>query len=157
GLQHAHEKGLVHRDIKPSNLMLVPGPPPVVKVLDVGLARLVDTETSHELTRDGAVMGTPDYLAPGQGEDAHAAALRADVDSLGCTWSPRRAGRVPFPRGTFTQKLLKHREIDPAPLEAVRPDIPPGLAAVVQKMMAKRPADRYQTPAEAAAALAPFA
>jgi serine/threonine protein kinase/WD40 repeat protein len=157
GLQHAHESGLVHRDIKPSNL-LVTAKGRVVKVLDMGLALLGATpeESVTALTEEGSVMGTPDYMAPEQASNAHAVDIRADVYSLGCTLYALLTGRAPFAGGTLTQKIAAHLHAEPPPLESLRPDLPPGLLAVVRRMMAKRPEDRYQTPAAVAAAVQPF-
>jgi Leucine-rich repeat (LRR) protein/tRNA A-37 threonylcarbamoyl transferase component Bud32 len=155
GLQHAHEKGLVHRDLKPHNLLLTKDG--VVKVLDLGLARLGETvvEQSGEFnTATGIVMGTPDYMAPEQANDAKRADIRADLYSLGCTLYHLLTGCVPFPGQSLTEKLLGHQMQQPRPIEELRPDVPPAVAAVVRRLMAKKPADRYQTPAEAAAALA---
>jgi serine/threonine protein kinase len=174
GLQHAHEQSLVHRDIKPSNLMLARSPlqskteggaDPIaqwqgamVKVLDMGVARLYHSGTSLEeslttLTQDGAVVGTPDYIAPEQLEDAHKADIRADLYSLGCTFYFLLTGRVPFPGGTLVQKMDKQRWQTPPGVEQLRPEVPAGVANVVRKLMMKRPADRFQTPAELATAL----
>jgi serine/threonine protein kinase len=164
GLQHAHEKGLVHRDIKPSNIMVVapdglPLPQrPVVKVLDMGVARLYQLRDLHEeslttLTRDGAVIGTPDYIAPEQLEDPHAADIRADLYSLGCTLYFLLAGSVPFPGGTLIQKLDRQRWHTPPSVDQLRPEVPAGLARVVRRLMAKHPEDRYQEPRELAEAL----
>ena len=161
GLDHARRLGLVHRDVKPANLMLVGGPGAggvVVKVLDLGLARGGAGEPAGgELTRDGVVMGTPDYIAPEQADDPKAADTRADVYALGCTLYHLLAGRPPFPGGTLLSKLTRHRDIDPVPVELVRAEVPDALAAAVRRMMAKRPADRYPTPGGVAEALAPFA
>ncbi|MCC6421524.1 MAG: serine/threonine protein kinase, partial [Gemmataceae bacterium] len=157
GLQHAHERGLVHRDVKPSNLLLASDG--VVKLLDLGLARpfAVPGPSGAELTQSGVVMGTPDYLAPEQALDPRAVDIRADIYSLGCTLYFLLTGRPPFPtEGSLTQKLLWHQHADPDAVEAARPDVPPALSAVLRRMMARRPADRYQTPGEAAAALVPF-
>ncbi len=157
GLQHAFERGMVHRDVKPANLLLA-AKGDVVKVLDMGLARLDRPETdagaSSTLTQEGVVMGTPDYIAPEQARDSHTADIRADLYSLGCTLYFLLTGRAPFPGGSLTEKLLKHQMDEPRPVEELRPETPPAVTAVVRKLMAKRPADRYQTPAEAAAALA---
>lgn len=157
GLQHANERGLVHRDIKPHNLLLTTGGTQI-KVLDMGLARLdscpADAEGSSAMTREGAVMGTPDYIAPEQAREAHTVDIRADVYSLGCSLYQLLTGRVPFPGGSFTEKLLKHQMDEPAPVESLRKELPPGLAAVIRKMMAKRCEDRYQTPGEVATVLA---
>jgi len=159
GLQHAHERGLIHRDIKPSNL-LVARAGGALKVLDMGLARLemADKAAPKEtLTEDGAVMGTPDYIAPEQALDTHRADHRADIYSLGCTLYHLLTGRPPFPDGALTQKLLWHQQVEPVPVERLRVELPTGLALVVRKMMAKRPADRYQTAGEVAGALELFA
>jgi serine/threonine-protein kinase len=162
GLQHAFEKGLVHRDVKPSNLMVTErpadvrtGPPPgVVKILDLGLALLSGDQTEiSALTTEGLVMGTVDYLAPEQALDSHGVDTRADLYSLGCTFYHLLAGRVPYPGGTVMQRLLRHRNGRPRPVESLRPEVPPGVAAVVRKLMARRPEDRYQTPAELVEAL----
>ncbi|HZT81193.1 MAG TPA: serine/threonine-protein kinase, partial [Gemmataceae bacterium] len=156
GLQHAHERGMVHRDIKPGNLLLTRSG--VVKVLDMGLARFrsaaVEESSGGALTQDGAVMGTVDYIAPEQAMNSRGVDIRADIYSLGCTLYHLLAGRPPFPDGSSLEKLLKHRLEEPVPVERLRPEVPPGVAAVVRRLMAKRPEDRYPTPAEAAAALA---
>jgi WD40 repeat protein/tRNA A-37 threonylcarbamoyl transferase component Bud32 len=156
GLQHIHEAGLVHRDIKPSNLILAVGG--VVKILDLGLARIGMQESSEStsLTHHGDVMGTPDYMAPEQAQESRAADIRADIYSLGCTLYYLLAGKPPFGGSTFAQKIARHLSAEPPPLEQARSDLPPGLGAVVRKMLAKRPEDRYQAPAEAADALVPF-
>jgi len=159
GLQHAHERGLVHRDVKPSNLILA-GRQGVVKILDLGLALLgPDRErgiADAALTGEGAVMGTPDYIAPEQALNSHTVDIRADVYSLGCTLYHLLTGQPPFPGGSLTEKVLKHQQAEPEPVEHLCPDMPPDLALVIRKMMAKRPRDRHQTPRGVAEALAPF-
>jgi serine/threonine-protein kinase len=158
GLQHAHEKGLVHRDIKPANL-LVTADAVTVKILDMGLARLLNLEEDESktaLTQTGVVMGTPDFMAPEQALDSSTVDIRADIYSLGCTLYFLLCGAPPFPIGSLTQKLLWHQQREPEPLEKKRPDLPPELLVVVWKMMAKDPAERYTTPAEVAHALEPF-
>jgi WD40 repeat protein/tRNA A-37 threonylcarbamoyl transferase component Bud32 len=166
GLQHAHERGMVHRDIKPHNLLVAAAPPGerasprwgVVKILDMGLARLQQGVGDQErgLTQTGAVIGTPDFLAPEQALNSRAADIRSDLYSLGCTLYFLLAGRAPFHADSLTQLLLKHQMEEPTPLEQLRPDVPAGLAALVGCLLAKRPEDRVQTPAELAAALEPF-
>jgi tRNA A-37 threonylcarbamoyl transferase component Bud32 len=156
GLQHAFECGLIHRDLKPHNLMrTVDG---TVKVLDFGLAVLADAaDRAGGLTGQNVVLGTPDYIAPEQAEDSHAADVRSDIYSLGCTLYQLLTGRVPFPDESVLRKLDGHRMREPEPVCDIRPDVPAELAAVVRKMMAKKPAHRFQTPAEVAEALEPFA
>jgi serine/threonine-protein kinase len=156
GLEHAHKAGLVHRDIKPSNLLLAAGAR-VVKVLDLGLALLAGPEESATaLTEEGTVVGTPDYMAPEQASHAHAVDHRADIYSLGCTLYALLAGQPPFAGGTLTQKIAAHLHSEPAPLAGRRRDLPAGLPAVLGRMMAKKPPDRYRTAAEVAAVLEPF-
>jgi serine/threonine protein kinase len=157
GLQQVYERGLVHRDIKPHNLLLA-ADGKTVKILDMGLARLnhpsSDDDKSTTVTKEGTVMGTPDYIAPEQALESHTVDIRADLYSLGCTFYLLLTGRVPFPGGSLGAKLLRHQMDEPTPVEQLRPEVPPGVAAVVRKLMAKKPDDRYQTPAEVAAALA---
>src|SRR5262249_28283815 len=116
GLQHAHEQGLVHRDIKPANLMLTTKG--VVKVLDLGLARLATVAESGDatdpMTQEGVVMGTPDYMAPEQATDSRTADIRSDIYSLGCTLFHLLTGTAPYPGGTLAEKLLKH-QMNPIP------------------------------------------
>ena len=107
GLQHAFERGLVHRDVKPQNLLATPVC--VVKILDMGLARLGQAAEAGEgtstMTQEGAVMGTLDYIAPEQAMDSHTVDIRADLYSLGCTLYFLLTGRVPFPGGTAMEKF----------------------------------------------------
>jgi hypothetical protein len=155
GLQHAFERGMVHRDIKPQNLMLTP--PGQVKVLDFGLARVVrESGTKQTLTSANSYMGTPDYCAPEQAADARQADIRADIYSLGCTLYALLGGHPPFQEDTAVLTILAHLQKEPRPLPEIRPDVPPELWAVVAHMLGKDPAQRYQTPAEVARALAPF-
>lgn len=152
GLQHAHEQGLVHRDIKPSNLLL--DKTGTVKILDLGLAR--STEESDDfatLTKEGTVLGTIDYISPEQAANSHTADIRADIYSLGATFYYLLTGQVPFPGQNLAEKLVKLRQQEPEPVTHYRNDVPPYVVAVLQKMMAKKPEQRYQTPAEVVAAL----
>jgi WD40 repeat protein len=155
GLQHAFEHGMVHRDVKPQNLMLTPQGQ--VKILDFGLAKVVSERGVRTgLTASGAYVGTPEYSAPEQAQDARQADIRADLYSLGCTLYCLLTGRPPFREETAVQVILAHREKEPPPLAGLRPDVPAGLWAVVARLLAKDPARRYQTPNEVARALAPF-
>src|SRR5262249_55919459 len=124
---------------------------------DFGLARFQrESLGPQRVTDDGTALGTPDYLAPEQAQDAHRVDIRADVYSLGCTLYHLLAGQVPFPGDTALQKVYGHLYEPPTPLGALRPDLPARLAGVVERMMAKDPAGRFQTPGEVAGALAPF-
>jgi tRNA A-37 threonylcarbamoyl transferase component Bud32 len=157
GLQNAHERGMVHRDLKPDNLMRASDG--TIKILDFGLARFAqqgESPVGEMLTWEGAVVGTPDYMAPEQASDSRQADVRADIYSLGCTLYQLLAGRVPFPHGSSLDKIVKHATEKPQPLAELRRDLPDGLVAIVERMMAKSPAERFQAPVEVAAALTPF-
>ncbi|MBX9791817.1 MAG: protein kinase [Pirellulales bacterium] len=161
GLHHAWRQGLVHRDIKPVNLLVTWNKEterPVVKILDMGLARFA-SESSEDggLTRVGQTIGTPDYIAPEAAENFKGADIRADLFSLGCTLFKLLTGRLPFAGNNTMEKLLARTKADAPPLSAVCPSAPPELAPVLAKMLARDPADRYQTPSEVIAALTPFA
>ncbi len=154
GLQHAHEKGLVHRDIKPANLMR--DRTGVVKLLDLGLARTDSARDKlTEVLDEGAVVGTADYISPEQAMNG-TVDCRADIYSLGATFFTLVTSRTPF-EGNTTQKLVQHQMKVPPPLHELMPDIPRELSAVVSRMLAKKPADRFQSAAEVIAALAPWA
>jgi serine/threonine protein kinase len=160
GLQYAHEQqGLVHRDIKPSNLMVTAAGG--VKVLDLGLAQLhADSLVEVPLTVAGQVMGTLDYMAPEQVVDSHAVDIRTDIYSLGCTLFHLLAGAPPFAGPEYDsagKKRRAHLEEPVPPIADRRPDVPPEVAAVLARMVAKRREDRFATPAEVAAALGPAA
>jgi WD40 repeat protein len=156
GLQHAFEAGLIHRDVKPANLLLDRGG--TVKVLDLGLARF-QSDQADQITKQhdsNTVLGTIDYLAPEQALNA-AVDIRADVYSLGMTFYFLLTGHTPFEGGTARQKLLWHQAREPKPVTELRPEVPRLLAEVLEKMIAKDPAKRYQTPAEVGEALSPWA
>ena len=166
GLQHAHESGFVHRDIKPSNLLVygeraIPGTggKAQLKILDMGLVRNVaeDENPAHtELTRDGTVVGTPDYMSPEQAKNSSTVDSRADLYSLGCTLYYLLRGHVPYPEGTPIDKLIRH-QLDPIPdVRHGRSDIPHMVGDIVTRLLSKKPAERYQTAAEVAALLAHY-
>lgn len=148
GLKYAHEHGLVHRDVKPDNLLLdVHG---VVKVADLGLVKLPATAPSatpppggEGLTVAGAPAGTPAYMAPEQARGASSVDQRADIYSLGCTFYALLTGRAPFTGGSALEVMSRHcfEPIDPP--QAHAPGLPPELSAIVLRMLAKKPEDRY--------------
>jgi serine/threonine-protein kinase len=173
GLQHAHERGIIHRDIKPSNLLVTrpttaggrsgpirmplrapdtPAPSGragsgIVKILDMGLARLADSDERSALTQVGSVVGTPDFIAPEQAIDASTVDHRADLYSLGCTFYYLLTGGPPYGDGSPAEKLQKHvnERFTPRPVEEIRRGLPPDVARILYRMMAKRPDSRYQS------------
>ncbi len=163
GLEFAHQQGVIHRDIKPHNLLL--GKDGVLKILDMGLARIEDpTGSSHEatLTGTGAVMGTIDYMSPEQALDTKTADARSDIYSLGCTLFYLVTGGVPYPADTVMKRLLAHRET-PIPSLVVADAASVGadassvrhaaLDALFRKMVAKKPQDRQRSMTEVIAEL----
>ncbi len=155
GLQHAYERNLIHRDIKPLNMMVIDSEPvplsrPILKILDFGLARFQDLEKGNvpqqTLTEPGLILGTPDYMSPEQANRNQQLDIRADIYSLGCTFYFLLTGQVPFPGGDVVEKLLRHRTESPISISRLRSDVPPSVIQIVEQMMAKSPANRYQTP-----------
>jgi serine/threonine protein kinase len=171
GLQCAHLLGMVHRDIKPGNILvqsrgLTADTPGLVKISDFGLARLeapnaaLPPHRSHPgtiLTRANTVMGTPDFLSPEQSRNLHGTDIRSDLYSLGCTFYFLLTGTPPFPGGTSIDKIIRHSKENPIPVSECRPDVPAEVVAIVDRLLAKHPGERYQTPNELAEALEPFA
>ena len=185
GLGHAHQHGIIHRDIKPSNLMLagvsgslsvVSGQPanglpttdnkPTLKILDLGLARLNDPASDDkqsrkaDLTREGQVMGTPDYMAPEQLENSRLVDARTDVYALGATLFKLLTGRAPYADagdGSLTAKLMAIASQPCPTVKQFRSDVPAELDALVRQMLSKSPNDRPQTAMQVAEAMRPFA
>ena len=142
GLEHASRAGLVHRDIKPGNILVARDGG--VKILDMGLARFFNDDDDNVTKKfEETVLGTADYLAPEQALDSHSVDIRADIYSLGATFFYLLTGRTPFGDGTVAQKLIWHQSRQPKPVTEYRKDVPPDLAALLLKMMAKLPDDRY--------------
>src|SRR5262249_61465035 len=128
------------------------------KILDFGLAQFAQgCRAASGLTPERAVLGTPAYLAPEQARDPRTADARADLYSLGCTLYHLLTGRPPFPPRSVLQLLLDHQGRRPRPLSDFRGDLPEGLERVVDRLLAKDPARRFQSAAEVAEALTPYA
>ena len=149
-MDYAHKHGVVHRDVKPSNLLLEREG--VVKILDMGLARLsenlVDAPEAAELTGTGQLLGTVDYMSPEQAEDVRKADHLSDIYSLGCTLYFFLTRRPAYTGENIVQRILAHREKPIPSVIAIRPDCPPSLDALIQRMLAKRPEERPQSMAE---------
>jgi len=149
GLEYAHEEGVIHRDIKPANLLL--DKKGTIKILDMGLARIEDE--AHEipatqLTQDGSVMGTVDYMAPEQAKDTHTADARSDIYSLGCSLYYLLTGESVYRGSTMVNRIMAHQN-DPIPsLTGKHILISQDVDAVFQKMVAKKPEDRFQSMSE---------
>ncbi len=153
-IEHAWKRNVIHRDIKPSNILVQEDGQ--AKLVDMGLARLHHDPVSapnQDLTASGMTLGTFDYISPEQARDPREADVRSDLYSLGCTIYYMLTGQPPFPEGTVLQKLLSHSSENPADPRDFRPDIPPSLASLLERLLAKRPSDRHQTPEELIAAL----
>ncbi len=158
GLWHISSLGMVHRDVKPANV-LVTEDGSGVKLVDLGLVRFdrpAWDDAASDLTQVGMMIGTPDYVAPEQIRDSRHADIRSDLYSLGCTFYHMLTGRVPFGDADSIEKIYSHQNVEPLAIEHLRADVPPGVAAVVRKLMAKKPRDRYQDPGEVAATLRPY-
>jgi response regulator RpfG family c-di-GMP phosphodiesterase/serine/threonine protein kinase len=163
GLRHAHEHGLIHRDIKPSNLLVTDGDSrdfgggpsrSHIKILDFGLARLC----RRRHTEAHSLLGTVDYMAPEQARDARAVDIRADIYALGGTLHWLLTGQKPFPKDRpIVEELLARQHELPTPVRSLRPEAPEELEAVVQRMMARDPAERISSPLSVIAALNEFA
>jgi serine/threonine protein kinase len=152
-LDHAYQNGITHRDIKPSNFLLTRDRDRMrVKLTDMGLARKADEE-EFRVTRAGSTVGTIDYLAPEQARDSASADIRSDIYSLGCTFYHMLAGNPPFSEGGLGERILKHLQDDPPDVRQFNPQVSEELWELIKRMLAKKPEDRFQTPAELLKAL----
>ncbi|TWT74200.1 serine/threonine-protein kinase [Allorhodopirellula solitaria] len=139
---HASRRGIVHRDIKPSNVVVTEESS--IKLVDMGLARSDNFETSEDMTASGVTLGTFDYISPEQAHDPRLADIRSDLYSLGCTFYYMLTGSPPYPGGTMLQKLLSHGNAAIPDVRDHREDASDELAAIIRKMLAKKPKQRYQ-------------
>jgi eukaryotic-like serine/threonine-protein kinase len=153
GLEHARHKGLIHRDVNPLNVLV--SNEGVAKLTDLGLA--IDLGDPEDIvTRDGATVGTFDYIAPEQARHSRSVDTRSDIYALGCTLFHMLSGRVPFPQPSLPEKLYAHQMLEPEPISMLVSDVPPEVEVAIQKMMRKSMDERYQTPQEVALALEPY-
>jgi serine/threonine protein kinase len=147
-LELLHQHQIVHRDIKPSNFLVTEASGrKIIKLTDLGVARAMDSD-EFRVTQDGRTVGTIDYMAPEQARDSGMADIRSDIYSLGCTFYHMLAGQAPFSEGGLAERLFKHNEAEPPDVRQFNPKVPLRVFLVTRRMMAKKPGDRYQTPAE---------
>jgi serine/threonine-protein kinase len=154
GLQYAHASGVIHRDLKPANLLLTDSG--VVKLSDLGLARLF-TQEDEGLTLKGMALGTPEFMAPEQAEDASSAGVRSDLYSLGATLFHLLTGELPVGGSSYLHRLQTLLTLPPRPLRQARSEVPEALADVVDRLRARDPRERPTCTEDAIALLEPFA
>jgi serine/threonine protein kinase len=161
GLHHAHQSGLIHRDIKPANLLVDRNGK--VRILDFGLALLEgehESEFSLTMIFGHDCVGTADYMSSEQAYDSTSVDRRADIFSLGCTFYSLLSGKLPFGRTTARKSskgaMALKRSRTPPPLHKVRPEIPPEVSAIIEKMMAESPEKRFQSALHVSKVLEPF-
>jgi serine/threonine protein kinase len=145
-LEHAHEQTIVHRDIKPANLLI--DRDGNIKLADMGLARSIAETEEAGITRAGTTVGTVDYMSPEQARDSKSADCRSDMYALAATWYHMLVGKPLFPNGDLLNKITAHATTDPPDPRDVRPNIPESVVQIMHKMLEKKPARRFQTPAE---------
>jgi serine/threonine protein kinase len=162
GLQAAHQVGIVHRDLKPANCFVIAkdGEPDFVKLVDFGISRVQEQEpASLRLTQVGTTLGTPLYVSPEQARDPSSVDARSDLYSVAVILYELLSGQAPFETQSsmLSELFMALATATPEPLTALRPDVPPALSDVVARGLTKTPGERYQSAAEMASALAPFA
>jgi eukaryotic-like serine/threonine-protein kinase len=144
-LGFAHRNGVVHRDVKPGNVLIAPKG--AVKVADFGIARAITAGTEDNLTQTGSVMGTATYFSPEQAQGLPVDP-RSDLYSLGVVMYEMVTGRPPFTGDSPVSIAYKHVQETPTPVRELNPQVPPGFAAIIAKLLQKDPADRYATAEE---------
>jgi len=156
GLNAVHEAGVVHRDMKPENIFLVrDGATVLPKLLDFGVSRSTERGQGHTITREGIVMGTPEYIAPEQAR-GRMADVRSDIYSLGVVVYEALAGRLPFQADNAADLIVAVLNADPIPLYSLRPELGEALSTLVHKAMARKPADRFASAEEMRLAITEF-
>jgi len=147
-LDHAHQQGLIHRDLKPSNVLITPNDH--AKLLDLGLAMMAGEVGTHReiIGGEGYVVGTMDYIAPEQTENAAQVDARSDLYSLGCTLYYALTGQPPFPGGSPLDKIQRQRSEQPTPVPDLNADVPPAFIGFLRRLMAKKPQDRPSSAAQ---------
>ncbi|MDZ4848607.1 MAG: protein kinase [Pirellulaceae bacterium] len=148
GLNHAYEQGVIHRDIKPSNLIVSEdGNQKQVRILDFGLVRSIsDVEKMSDMTVDGRILGTLNFMAPEQALNASKADIRSDIYGLGCTLYFLLTGSSPYDEESAIATLNAHQNAPIPDLSECRSDLPVAVQIVFDRMMAKKSIERYQTP-----------
>ena len=157
-IAEAHSIGIVHRDIKPQNLFVtrrVDGRP-LIKVLDFGISKSIDTQTGLSLTRTSSIMGSPLYMSPEQMRSTKSVDQRTDIWALGVVLYELITGRVPWEAEAVPELCLKVVQDEPEPPKSLKPTLSEGLQAVILKCLRKDPKERFQNVAELAAALEPY-
>jgi serine/threonine-protein kinase len=156
GIAAAHKAGIIHRDLKPDNLFLAQPPaggPAVVKIVDFGISKIASGDTALAATQTGAIMGTPYYMSPEQMRGGGGLDARTDLYSLGAVLFHAVTGRVPFVADTFPSLVIAILSDEPASPCSLRPDLPPGVEAVILRALSKDRDRRYADADEFAAAL----
>lgn len=156
----AHEMGIVHRDLKPANLFLTHrrDGTPLIKVLDFGISKLNDTDSSQAaLTNPSMLMGSPAYMSPEQLANPREVDPRTDLWSLGVILFELLTGRPAFQAPSLPLLMTAIMQQEPADLQVLRPEVPPGLTQVVRRCLSKSVTERYQNVPELVSALLPFA
>jgi tetratricopeptide (TPR) repeat protein len=151
-LSYAHSRDVVHRDIKPENILLAGGH---ARVADFGIARAITEAGGERLTGTGLAIGTPTYMSPEQAAGSHELDGRSDLYSLGCVLHEMLAGHPPF-TGPIGSLVHQHLVADPPSITTLRPAVPPQVAAALERVLAKTPADRFNPAAQFADALRPL-
>lgn len=149
-LSYAHSRGVIHRDIKPENILLEAGH---AMVADFGIARAVSAAGTDSITQTGTAVGTPAYMSPEQASGSQDLDGRSDLYSLGCVVYEMLAGQAPFTGPTVESVVHQHLIAEPRPITQIRPAVPPTIAGVLQRALAKNPADRFSPVAQFADAL----